>query len=309
MALTPVAPRLATITRRVESNRPRPAERTSVPDALASDSARHAILAERAAGWLGSVSRRHSRRAFDGGAAEPEGLEQIEALCRAWRPYADARTVPIVRPIVDIFTGVVGAYGKVTGAPHVLAFIGDERADFTDQHVGYTGEAIVLEAASLGLATCWVGGFFNAKKVCQLVDLSPGERVYAVSPIGYALGRASLSERVMAAIAGAHHRKQVADIAPGAAREEWPAWAVAAVETARLAPSALNRQPWRFRFEDGGLVLAKDSAFETPKVAKRLDIGIAMLHAEIAAEAHGIHGSWTDLAGTDVARFDPRTHP
>ena len=55
----------------------------------------------------------------------------------------------------------------------------------------------------------------------------------------------------------------------------------------------------------GALILAKDGPIETPKASKRLDIGIAMLHAELAAEAHGVTGRWTDLSGADVARFDP----
>ena len=136
--------------------------------------------------------------------------------------------------------------------------------------------------------------------------LTRGERIYAVSPVGYADSARSATEATMEAFAGAHNRRPIAELAPSIRGPvAWPEWAVAAVETARLAPSAVNRQPWRFRFEDGGLTVAKDSFFETPKVAKRLDIGIAMLHVELAALAHGIEGAWTDLAGMDVARYDP----
>jgi hypothetical protein len=186
-----------------------------------------------------------------------------------------------------------------------LLFIGDERADFADQHVGYTAEGVVLEAAARGLATCWIGGFFSPKRVAQLVDLGPGERAYAVSPLGYAMPDYSSAERALSSLSGSRHRKRVTEIAPGIEHGRWPAWAAAAVETARVAPSALNRQPWRLRFEDGGLVLAKDSAFETPRTTKRLDIGIAMLHVELAAQVHGVTGAWTDLTGSDVARFQP----
>ena len=95
-----------------------------------------------------------------------------------------------------------------------------------------------------------------------------------------------LTERVMQGMAGAHNRKSVAVLAPGIG-DGWPDWAVAAVETARLAPSAVNRQPWRFRMDAGALVIARDGAMETPKVTKRLDCGIAMLHAELGARAAG----------------------
>ena len=130
--------------------------------------------------------------------------------------------------------------------------------------------------------------------------------MYAVSPLGYASQSVGAIERSMRSMAGSKKRKCVEELAPGIGGS-WPEWAVTAVETARLAPSAMNRQPWRFRLEDGGLVIAKDSGFETPKVTKRLDCGIAMLHAELGAMASGARGAWTDLDGADVARFDPRT--
>ena len=85
---------------------------------------------------------------------------------------------------------------------------------------------------------------------------------------------------------------------------------MAAVETARLAPSAVNRQPWRFRFDAGALVIARDNAVEFPRVSKRLDCGIAMLHAELGARATGVHGAWRDLSiGLDVARFVTTRRP
>ena len=264
-----------------------------------------AVLRANAAEWLGVIGRRRSRRAFDGIPAEPWELERVEQLLERWRPYPDARVVLVEEPSANVFTGIVGSYGRVHDAPHVLVFLADQSTDFADQHIGYTGEAVILEATRLGLGTCWIGGFFNARKAADLISLRPGERVLAVSPLGYAARRASLTERTMAGLAGAHHRKPVRELAPDASHARWPAWAVASVETARLAPSAVNRQPWRFRFEDGGLVLAKDNFVETPKVTKRLDIGIAMLHAELAATVHGVDGVWTDLSGGDVARFDP----
>lgn len=267
-----------------------------------------ALFAELAPDWLAAVARRHSRRAYQNGHAAAEKLDAIERVCRDFRPHDDARVVLVRDPVVDVFTGAVGSYGKVAGAPHVLVFIADERGDFSHQHAGYTGEAVVLEAARNGLDTCWVGGFFDPARVAKLVGLGTGERALAVSPLGHGTINAGLVERAMRGMAGAHRRRTVAQIAPSA-NHDWPDWAIAAVETARLAPSALNRQPWRFRLEDDALVVAKDSALETPKVTKRLDCGIAMLHAELGAVACGAPGSWKDLAGADVARYRPIAAP
>lgn len=268
-----------------------------------------ALLDERGPDWLAAVATRQSRRAFDGVALQGEALDRVSSACERFLPYEDARTVLVREPATDIFRGAIGSYGKVKGAPHVLVFIGDERSAFADQHVGYTGEGVVLEATALGLDTCWVAGFFDPKAAARLVTLSPGERIYAVSPLGQSPETISLAERGMRGMAGAHKRKVLATIAPGSSVDDgWPQWARAAVETARLAPSAVNRQPWRFRMENGALVISKDGAAEMPKVTKRLDCGIAMLHAEIGARASGVSGEWADVFdGLDVARFVPTT--
>jgi len=260
---------------------------------------------ERAPDWLAAVSRRHSRRSFDGAPADVAVLSLIEDLCARFRPYPDARVELVTDPAVDIFKGIIGGYGKVTDAPHALLFIADSRAPFADQHLGYTGEAVVLEATARELATCWIGGFFDPKKAASLVDLAPGECVVAASPLGTAVAHASSTERTMTAMAGSHARKPLDVIAPDGT-SGWPAWAVGALETARLSPSAVNRQPWRFRWDGEGLVASLNSRLESPKVTKRLDCGIAMLHVEIAAMSYGVTGVWHDLSsGLDVGRFVP----
>ena len=102
--------------------------------------------------------------------------------------------------------------------------------------------------------------------------------------------------------AHAKRRRPLEEIAPGS--DAWPDWARAAVQAATVAPSAMNRQPWRFRFDDGGLVVGFDGA-DTPRISKRLDCGIAMVHAELAMVSRDVTGSWETLPSPDVARFVP----
>ncbi len=253
--------------------------------------------------WFEAVASRRSRRAFTSAPADSALLDDLAGACEGFHPYPDARVTLVSEPATDIFTGVIGAYGKVTGAPHVLCMIADERTPFAQQHCGYVGEAAVLEATALGLDTCWIGGFFDPDKAARLVRLGSTERVVAVSPVGIATDGLSGSERAMRGVASAHKRKPLSKIAPDGT-QEWPPWAVAAVECARIAPSAVNRQPWRFRMKDGALEVSRDSAIEMPKVTKALDCGIAMLHAELGALSKGAAGEWEDLKGESaLARF------
>jgi hypothetical protein len=258
---------------------------------------------EQSPAWLEATRVRRSRRTFDEQAVASEALDTLECCCETFRPFDDARAVLVRDPEIDVFRGAVGTYGKVTGSPHLLVIVAGS-GPLAQQHAGYVGEAYILEATRLGLDTCWVGGFFDRKRVAALVRLGPDESAVAVSPVGHAVSRSSGTERTMERVAGSHERKPLDTIAK--LSDDWPAWARAAVECARIAPSATNRQPWRFRFEGGALVVDKSRGFELPKVTKRLDCGIAMLHAELGALASGQGGSWIECGeGTEVARFIP----
>jgi nitroreductase len=254
--------------------------------------------------WLEAASERRSRRAFDGTPALPQTIDALSETCEGFRPFGDARVVLVAEPQVDPFKGVVGSYGKVTGAPHVLLVIAHSGSSAAQAHAGYVGEAAILEATALGLGTCWIGGFFDPKKALRLAELGPEERIVAISPVGFPSRSLTGTERTMRSMAGSHKRKTIDEIAAGTS--EWAAWAKAAAECVRIAPSAVNRQPWRLRLEDGSLVVARDNKFETPKVTKALDCGIAMLHAELGALGKRVAGTWATLDDRlDVARFVP----
>lgn len=266
----------------------------------------HQILLERGEAWSEATLVRRSRREFDPNPVEPALLDALEATCADFRPFADCRVELIRAPELDIFRGIIGSYGKVVGAPHILVMIAEAEPPSAQQHIGYAGEGCVLEATALGLDTCWVGGFFSHRKVGRLVDLASTESVFAVSPVGHATVGLSRKERFMSRMAHSHRRKPLSAIAEGL-HDAWPAWAKSAVECARIAPSAVNRQPWRFRMDDGRLVVSKTQG-ELPSVTKALDCGIAMLHAELGALAEGVMGRWRDcVQGHDVAAFEPNS--
>jgi hypothetical protein len=257
----------------------------------------HALKPE----WFDAIARRHSRRTFDGRAVEPALLDRVEATCRQASEGRDARVVLVRSAPANIFKGVIGSYGKIVGAPSVLAFVG---TDHSGMDVGYAGESVVLDATLAGLDTCWNAGFFSPERVAGLVDLAAGERVCAVSPLGYATETMSGGERRLCASVKADTRMAIAEIAPGC--DSWPAWAREAAEAVRVAPSGCNAQPWRLRFEAGSLVLgaAARVIFSVP-----IDMGIAMLHAELGALHAGVRGAWEILSPSDGAPVNALKKP
>lgn len=249
--------------------------------------------------WFEAVPGRRSRRAYEG-PPEPEDLAAIAATAEAFAPFEDARVIVVPVAPRHLFTGVIGSYGRVTGPCAALVFTVRESSPAADVHCGYTGEGIVLEAHARGLGTCWISGSFSRNVAGRLTGLRPGERVRAVSPVGRPLTHLGSAERLLYGQGRPKSRKALEAIAPGS--ENWPAWVRAGVLAARVAPSAINRQPWLFRYEDGSVIVSVRSS--APGTG-RLDCGIAMLHFELGARSEGSDGAWELLAGDDVARWVP----
>jgi hypothetical protein len=171
------------------------------------------------------------------------------------------------------------------------------------EKMGYTGEAAVLEATSHGLGTCWVALTYNAKAVKSLIKLGENEKLICVSPVGYTSETWSFEEKAFSVFGAYHQRKPLPTMTSGLAESARPDWAKAAVEAARLAPSAMNRQPWSFHIsKDSTTVSVKNRGLEF-NVAKRLDCGIAMLHIELGALSKGVKGHWELLKQPQVAKF------
>jgi len=268
--------------------------------------------------WAAAIVVRHSCRTYTGREVEPALLDRLEDVCEGLRVPGVAR-VEVMRAVPDaVFTGVVGSYGRVLGSPSALLMIGREAGPAVQESVGYMGEAAILEATSLGLGTCWIAGFFDRPLASALLPLERGEKVWAVSPVGYAHVRARAGERMLKRMVSAHKRRPVEEIAPGFDPETWPAWAAEGARLARAAPSAGNRQPWRLDLEadptgvgvpplaaepTGQLVISEVKRRSEGIVPRRLDCGIAMLHFEVGARLMGAAGSWEILGAPQVARY------
>jgi nitroreductase len=250
--------------------------------------------------WYAAIFHRSSRRTYLPKTLEENKLERLRTVCREFRPFPGARAELVLSSPERIFKGLAGHYGRVNGALHYVAFIGEMNSPIVQEAVGYLGEAIILEATALGLDTCWVGGFFRADNVRQHLDLQDNEAVLSVTPVGYAPENKDLNEKLMSGIVRARRRKPLAELVTG---EIAGSWMKKALEAARLAPSAQNRQPWLFRTEKKSVVISENKARSTSFISKRLDCGIAMLHFELGARAGGIAGRWDFLEPPDVARY------
>lgn len=254
--------------------------------------------------WYDAIKIRKSRRRFTGEPIHSETLEQMEeSLLHMNSGSEGVRGVIVTTQPDKVFKGIIGSYGKIKNPPAYIAFIGNMKDGLVQEKLGYFGESVILEATSKGLATCWIGGFFDEKVVKQQISLKDDEKVLAVTPIGYSPEAFESEEKLMSLSVSSHKRKPLTDLVQGLAETEWPSWIRSGLEAARLAPSAVNRQPWRFRVEADEVTVKIDHNFLPFGISKRLDCGIAMLHFELGAFHEGVRGSWSYLNTPEVARF------
>ena len=200
-----------------------------------------------------------------------------------------------------ILTYMIGSYGLVQNAPHLLVGIVPEENDVALLDLGYVLEQAVLGATQLGLGTCWVTGSYDAQSAGDAVGLAPGEVAAAVCALGYPAenrwGR--LHSRTVRRLAGGHRRKPLTDMVFS---ERWgQSWSpdgadptlVNILEHARLAPSASNRQPWRFIVTPDRVVLALTRPAP-------IDGGIVMAHFALACTALRYRGKWEVQLGNSA---------
>ena len=124
-----------------------------------------------------------------------------------------------------------------------------------------------------------------------------------MTPVGRAVDGLTREERIMTGFGRNHRRKPLEEMVSGLERADWPQWIEAALTAARIAPSAINRQPWRFYVEPESITVSVDNPRFSFGVSKRLDCGIAMLHIEVAALDYGVRGRWELLEAPRVARY------
>jgi nitroreductase len=260
--------------------------------------------------WYPAISKRHSRRRYDTGRiVPPEIWQRLQTVAHSFRPFPGVRLEVANTAAETIFKGAVGTYGKVKGAPAYLAVIVDISQPGYTEIAGYTAEGLVLEATSMGIATCWVGGFFNPYAAAKHFPLHPGEKIVAVSPLGYAEEDKTLEEKLMGGMLRSFKRLPLSRFVSGLDSSKTPDWLPDALEAVRLAPSAMNRQPWRLDINNAGVLFSISGGLSDFGISKRLDCGIAMLHFDVAARFHHIYGQWEFLESPQVARFVFPTSP
>lgn len=178
----------------------------------------------------------------------------------------------------DVFTGILGSYGKINNAPSYLMLVGETEKENIEAIIGFLGEYLVLECKTRAVGSCWVAGTFKKSNLPKEVIIKDNEKLYSLIALGY---NQDSEERAKKA-ADSRKRKPLSKIVTNFEElSKSPGPIQKAIELAQIAPSAINLQPWKFKVSSKSIEVFIDQGLlpiERLKNLKKIDLGIATFH-------------------------------
>jgi len=169
-----------------------------------------------------------------------------------------------------------------------------------EEAFGYEFEEIILYLTTLGIGTTWMAGTMHRADFEKAVELKDDEIMPCVSPLGYPNKKMSLKEKLMRKGIKADTRKDFNELffsknfntfVEGEELNKYKD----ILNLVRLAPSAVNKQPWRLLIDGNNIHFYKmpSKGFKGDGVdIQKVDIGIAMNHFIQGLKEKGIDYSF-----------------
>jgi len=245
------------------------------------------------------IKQRKSVRTFDGReltAADRESLSDY--ISRMDNPFhvpvdfclLDAKEYDLSSPVISGANTYMAAKVK--------------RVEHFEIAYGYSFEKACLYALSLGIGTVMLAASLSRSTFEKAMDVQEDEVLPTASPVGYPAEKRSVLERLMRKALKADDRilfsKLFFDgsfgkgLSKEAAAEGDLGVFAEALEMARLAPSAANKQPWRAVVERDRVHFYEHQTMKESPLGdvQKVDVGIALCHFDMSMEEAGIAGEF-----------------
>lgn len=239
-----------------------------------------------------AIKARRSVRSYTGRALSTDESRQLRAAVdNVYDPFDTGEVTISLVHFDDKGTVRPSTYGVIKGAcDFLLMGMGDnENAALS---AGFRMEQIVLMATQMGLGTCWIAATFDGTKFSKVIDLPEGETLKIISPVGEPGEKPRMLERITRTVVGSDKRKPFGELFFdrdfGHALSPDNSKFGLALEMMRLAPSAMNGQPWR-------AVVCGDTVHFFCKYKKWLnyvDMGIGFCHFDMVMNQCQVAGHW-----------------
>ncbi|MBQ9208352.1 MAG: nitroreductase family protein [Oscillospiraceae bacterium] len=245
------------------------------------------------------IRTRKSVRTFDGQGISEEDREKLSAYIRSIEnPYH----IPVRFMILGAKKH--GLSSPVISGEHLYITAKVPKTEHCEEAFGYAFEKMVLYAWSLGIGTTWIGGTMKREVFEREAGVTEDEIMPCVSPLGYPAKNRSLKEMAMRTAIRADKRlpsdELFFDNDFGTPLHTDDITVNNALEAVRLAPSAVNKQPWRIvrQGDSYHFYKKKNVSGGGDWDVQKVDLGIALCHFM------GIAGGALTVSSPDIQTAD-----
>lgn len=210
-----------------------------------------------------AIKMRHSVRSYKKTPIDAETIQTLQKEIDTCNNESGLH-IQLVTNEEKAFSGMMAHYGKFSGVQNYIALIG-KKSPSLDEQIGYYGERIALYAQMLGLDTCWVAMTFSKGATKNNCKIEKGEKIVCVLSLGYGETQGV-----------AHKSKPMEQVCR--AQNPMPEWFLSGMESALLAPTAMNQQKFLLTLNDNIVKAESTGGFYS-----KVDLGIVKYHFEIGA--------------------------
>ena len=184
----------------------------------------------------------------------------------------------------------------VLGADHFLA-AKVQRMENYEIALGFSFETACLYAVSLGLGTVILGGSLSRAAFEKALDVRENEALPVASPVGYTAKERSIRETLMRKGVKADRRLPFEKLFFDSSFEidltkEKAGDFAEALEMVRIAPSAVNMQPWRTVVSGKTVHFYEKKSIKDSSIGdvQKVDMGIAFAHFDLTMQENDHKG-------------------
>lgn len=244
--------------------------------------------------WIDSVKYRTSRRTYIDEPLKRKDINKVKELISRINEESGLN-FQFIEDCSKLFKGFSASYGMIKGLSSCIALVGSSKIDNYKTKVGYYGEMLVLEATSMNLGTCWIGGTYDKNECKKYIEINQYEELMCVIAIGEVSQDKSVREKLISKMNKG--KKSFDQVLLEKDIELLPSWIKEGIDFVTKAPSALNKQPVGYSLSEN---VVKAYTTSEKYGYEDIDLGISMLHFEIGARSQKHNGKWNYINGEKV---------